>query len=53
MVAGSDLPPVYNPLFMLIDADIEVDPSEVIDINAEVLGDDLGDVTVVVTLIFD
>lgn len=52
VVAGSDLPPVFNPLFMLVDADIEVDGSEVIDINAEVLGDDLGDVTVVITLIF-
>ena len=53
VVAGSDLPPVYNPLFMLFDADIEVDPSEVIDIAAEVVGDDLGDATLVVTLIFD
>lgn len=53
VVAGSDLPPVYNPLFMLMDADIEVDGSEVIDINAEVVGDDLGDVTAVITLIFD
>lgn len=53
VVSGSDLPPVYNPLFMLEDADIEVDPSEVIDISAEVVGDDLGDATVVVTLIFD
>ncbi len=53
VVAGSDLPPVYNPLFMLMDADIEVDPSEVIDINAELVGDDLGDSTAVVTLIFD
>ena len=53
VVAGSDLPPVYNPLFMLMDADIEVDSSEVIDINAEVVGDDLGDATVAITLIFD
>lgn len=53
VVSGSDLPPVYNPLFMLLDADIEVDPSEVIDISTEVLGDDLGDATVVVTLIFE
>ncbi len=53
VVSGSDLPPVYNPLFMLMDADIEVDGSEVIDINAEVVGDDLGDATVVITLIFD
>ena len=53
VVAGSDLPPVYNPLFMLMDADIEVDGSEVIDINAEVVGDDLGDTTVSITLIFD
>ena len=53
VVSGSDLPPVYNPLFMLMDADIEVDGSEVIDINAEIVGDDLGDATVVVTLIFD
>ena len=52
VVSGSDLPPVYNPLFQLRDADIEVDGSEVIDIAAEVVGDDLGDVTVVVTLIF-
>ena len=53
VVSGSDLPPVYNPLFMLMDADIEVDGSEVIDINAELVGDDLGDSTVVVTLIFE
>ena len=53
VVAGSDLPPVYNPLFMLMDADIEVDGSEVIDINAELVGDDLGDSTVVITLVFD
>ncbi len=53
VVAGSDLPPVYNPLFMLMDADIEVDGSEVIDINAELVGDDLGDSTLVVTVIFD
>ena len=53
VVSGSDLPPVYNPLFQLLDADIEVDGSEVIDISAEVLGDDLGDATVVVTLIFN
>ena len=53
VVSGSDLPPVYNPLFMLKNADIEVDGSEVIDINAELVGDDLGDTTVVITLIFD
>ena len=53
VVAGSDLPPVYNPLFQLLDADIEVDGSEVIDINAELVGDDLGDSTLVVTLIFE
>lgn len=53
VVSGSDLPPVYNPLFMLMDADIEVDGSEVIDINAEMVGDDVGDSTMVVTLIFD
>ena len=53
VVTGSDLPPVYNPLFMLMDADIEVDGSEVIDIDAELVGDDLGDATLVVTLIFN
>ena len=53
VVAGSDLPPVYNPMFMLENADIEVDGSEVIDINAELVGDDLGDSTVVITLIFE
>ncbi len=53
VVSGSDLPPVYNPLFMLMDADIEVDGSEVIDIAGEILGDDLGDATVVITLIFE
>ncbi len=53
VVSGSDVPPVYNPLFMLMDADIEVDPSEVIDISAELAGDDLGDATIVVTLIFE
>ena len=53
VVSGSDLPPVYNPLFMLENADIEVDGSEVMDISAEVVGDDLGDATAVVTLIFD
>lgn len=53
VVSGSDLPPVYNPMFILENADIEVDGSEVIDIAGEVLGDDLGDVTMVVTLIFN
>ena len=53
VVSGSDLPPVYNPMFMLENADIEVDGSEVIDINAELVGDDLGDSTLVVTLIFE
>ena len=53
VVSGSDLPPVYNPLFKLFDADIEIDPSEVIDISMEMAGDDLGDATAVVTLIFE
>lgn len=53
VVSGSDLPPVYNPLFKLMDADIEVDGSEVIDVSVEVVGDDLGDATAVVTLIFE
>jgi len=53
VVAGSDVPPVHNPLFILNDADIEVDGSEVIDISGEMLGDDLGDSTVVITLIFN
>jgi hypothetical protein len=51
--SGSDTNPVFNPMFKLTNADIDVDPSEVINVDAEVVGDDLGDVTVVVTLIYD
>jgi hypothetical protein len=51
--AGSDAAPVQTGLFKLLNADIEVDPSEVIDVQAEMMGEDLGDSTVVVTLIFE
>lgn len=38
--------------FILENADIEVAPSEVIDVQAEMCGDDLGTARVVVTLVF-
>jgi hypothetical protein len=50
--AGSDAPDVQVPLFRLFDADIEVAPSETIAVDAEIVGDDLGDANIVVTLIF-
>lgn len=51
--AGSDAPVCETGLFQLTDADIEIAGSEVIDVSAEMLGDDLGDSSVVVTLIFE
>jgi len=49
---GSDAPAMQTGLFKLMDADIAVDPSEVIDVQVEMAGEDLGDTCAVVTLIF-
>ncbi len=51
--AGGDAAPAQTGLFKLMNADIAIEPSEVIDVSAEMMGEDLGDSTVVVTLIFD
>jgi len=49
---GSDQAPSGVINFVLEDADIDVSPSEVIDIGAEMAGDDLGTARIVVTLVF-
>lgn len=49
---GSDSAPDLGFLFMLLDADIEVTPSDTISIAAEMAGVDVGDTTVVVTLVY-
>lgn len=51
--AGADAGPISVGPVLLENLDIEVDPSEVIDVSAELAGEDLGDTTVVCTLIFD
>ena len=51
--SGADTPGLAAEPFILEDADIEVDSSETLTIQAEMLDDDLGDVEAVVTLIFD
>lgn len=51
--AGASDPGVHVPVFILEDAEIDVDPSESIVVDVEMLDDDLGDVDAVVTLIFD
>ena len=51
--AGSDTAPIINGLFKLQDADIEITSSSVISLSAEMMGEDLGDSTVVVTLIYE
>ncbi len=51
--SGGDTPGVTSPPFVLEDADIDVESSEQLTIDAEMLDDDLGDVEAVVTLIFD
>lgn len=51
--AGSDAAPTQVGLFRLKDADIEISSSEVISVAGELMGEDLGDSTVVVTLVFE
>lgn len=51
--AGADAAPIQTGLFKLMNADIAIEPSEVIDVSVEMMGEDLGDSTVIVTLIFD
>lgn len=51
--AGADAPPVQTGLFRLENADIEIMPSEVINVSAEMMGEDLGDSTIIVTIVFE
>lgn len=51
--SGSDVAPIQTGLFKLHNADIAIAPSEVLDVAVEMVGVDLGDSTVVITLIFD
>lgn len=51
--AGGDAAPVQTGLFKLFDVDMAIEGSEVIDVAAEMMGEDLGDSTVVVTLIME
>jgi len=51
--SGADTPGINRPPLVLEDVDIEVDPSESIVLDAEMLDDDIGDVEAVATLIFD
>lgn len=51
--SGADTPGVTSTPFVLEDVDIDVDSSEQLTIDVEMLDDDLGDVEGVVTLIFD
>ena len=50
--AGSDAAPSLGSLFMLPDADIDVNPSDTIAISAEFAGVDTGDGAVAVTVIY-
>lgn len=50
--AGSDQAPSFMTPFILNDADIEVRPSDTIDVSCEIAGADPGDTTVAVTLIY-
>jgi len=49
---GADPTGIPTILVELRDLDIEVDPSEVIDVAAEMAGNDLGTVRIAVTLVF-
>lgn len=50
--SGSDTAPDLGSKFMLMDADIDVRPGDVINIDAEEAGIDIGDASIVVTLIY-
>jgi len=50
--SGSDAAPQISSVFVLENADIEVNPSDTITISAEMAGSDLGTGRVVVTLVF-
>lgn len=50
--AGSDAAPNAMLPFVLDDLDIDVSPSDVINISAEFAGVDIGDTAVVVTLVY-
>lgn len=50
--AGSDRAPSFMQPFTLVDADIEVRPSDTVDVSGEIAGADPGDTTFVVTLIY-
>ena len=51
--AGADAAPIAPGLFQIKDLDLEVASAEVIDISAEMMGDDLGDSTIVITLLYE
>lgn len=51
--SGADGAPLETGLFKLMDADIAIEGSEVIDVSAEMVGEDLADSTVAVTLIME
>lgn len=50
--AGSDAAVTHPGVFQLQNADIAIEGSEVIDVSVELMGEDLGDSTVAVTLVF-
>lgn len=51
--AGSDAAPQLGDLFVLNNADIEVNPSDTVTIAAEMAGQDLGTGHVIVTVMFE
>lgn len=51
--AGADCAPISTGLFKLKEADIEIMPSSVISVSAEMMGEDLGCGQVAVTLIYE
>ena len=51
--AGADSGPIAPGVFELKNADIEITPSSVISLSAEMMGQDLGTASVVITLIFE
>lgn len=50
--AGSDAAPQVGRLFILDDVDIDVSPSDTINISAEMAGSDLGTGRIVATVVF-
>lgn len=51
--AGSDTAPIAAGLLQMKEVDIEIESTSVISVAAEMIGEDLGDATVVITLIYD